>query len=77
MLDGYGEALATATATAEPRLATYLLVLARTFSDFYETCPVLRANGDVQARRALQCRLTGDTLAAGLDLLGIAAPERL
>ena len=77
-LDGYGAALAAATDSLEPhRLATYLLGLARTFSDFFEACPVLRSAGEVRARRALLCRLTGDTLAAGLGLLGIAAPERL
>jgi len=77
-LDGYAAALAAATDALEPhRLATYLLGLARTFSDFYEVCPVLRAPDDVRARRALLCRLTGDTLASGLGLLGIAAPDRL
>jgi arginyl-tRNA synthetase len=77
-LDGYGAALAAATESLEPhRLATYLLALARTFSDFFEACPVLRSADDVQARRALLCRLTGDTLAAGLGLLGIAAPDQL
>jgi arginyl-tRNA synthetase len=77
-LDGYAAALVAATDTLEPhRLATYLLGLARAFSDFFEACPVLRATADVRARRALLCRLTGDTLASGLGLLGIAAPERL
>ena len=77
-LDGYGAAVAAAAGSLEPhRLATYLLALARTFSDFFEACPVLRAADDVRGRRALLCRLTGDTLAAGLGLLGIAAPDQL
>ncbi|MBT8228184.1 MAG: hypothetical protein KJO75_22180 [Dactylosporangium sp.] len=42
------------------------------------SCPVLRADAPGQrANRVALCRLTGDTLATGLDLLGIQAPQRL
>jgi arginyl-tRNA synthetase len=60
------------------RLCGYLYALAQAFSDFYEACPVLKApTAQVRALRQTICELTGDTLALGLSLLGIAAPERL
>jgi len=65
--------------TLEPhRLCTYLYALAQAFTDFYESCPVLRAeSADVRAVRTLLCSLTADTLHQGLELLGLAAPDRL
>jgi arginyl-tRNA synthetase len=65
--------------TLEPhRLCTYLYALAQAFTDFYESCPVLRAeSADVRAVRTLLCSLTADTLKQGLELLGLAAPDRL
>jgi arginyl-tRNA synthetase len=38
---------------------------------------VLKAPPAVRAGRLALCRLTADTLRLGLDLLGIAAPDRL
>ncbi|HKN40715.1 MAG TPA: arginine--tRNA ligase [Acidimicrobiia bacterium] len=66
-------------ATLQPhRLCTYLFDLATTFTDFYESCPILRADTDEQRRsRLFLADLTGRVLARGLDLLGIAAPERM
>ncbi|MGF0116760.1 DALR anticodon-binding domain-containing protein [Promicromonospora sp. Marseille-Q5078] len=51
--------------------------LATAFTRFYDACPVLKADGAVRANRVALCDLTGRTLATGLDLLGIAAPERM
>jgi arginyl-tRNA synthetase len=59
------------------RLAAYLYGLATTFTSFYEQCPVLRAEGEVRASRLALCALTARTLAVGLDLLGIVAPDRM
>ena len=60
------------------RLAAYLYGLAQTFSDFYENCPVLKAPTDaVRENRAALVKLTGETLKAGLGLLGISAPDQL
>ncbi|HLJ07706.1 MAG TPA: arginine--tRNA ligase [Acidimicrobiia bacterium] len=68
----------TAAALAPHRLCTYLYDLATAFTDFYETCPILRADGDDQRRsRLFLADLAGRVLARGLDLLGIAAPERM
>ena len=53
-------------------------VSATAFTTFYENCPVLRAE-DPTARtsRLWLCRATQQSLAVGLGLLGIAAPERM
>jgi arginyl-tRNA synthetase len=78
-LDGLDDRLADLVVTLEPhRLCGYLFALARTFADFYEQCPVLRAPSDRQRiNRTALCDLTGRTLATGLNLLGIDAPDRI
>jgi arginyl-tRNA synthetase len=77
-LDGFGEALDEVARTLEPhRLCHYLYRLARTFTAFVESCPVLRAPDGVRATRLALCEVTAQTLRTGLDLLGIAAPDRL
>ncbi|MBF6439674.1 arginine--tRNA ligase [Nocardia cyriacigeorgica] len=78
-LDEFGKAVADVADTLEPhRLAGYLYALAQTFTSFYEACPVLKAEDPrVRGNRIALCQLTGDTLAKGLGLMGIAAPERI
>ncbi|HKY77851.1 MAG TPA: arginine--tRNA ligase [Acidimicrobiia bacterium] len=73
-----GAVHATEASLAPHRLCTYLFELATAFTDFYESCPVLRADTDEQRRsRLFLADLTARVLAQGLDLLGIAAPERM
>jgi len=78
-LDGFDDTLADVVLTLEPhRLCGYLFQLARTFADFFEECPVLRAPSEPQrSNRAALCELAGRTLATGLNLLGIDAPDRI
>ncbi|MFD2420759.1 arginine--tRNA ligase [Amycolatopsis pigmentata] len=77
-LDAYGTTLAEVGETLEPhRLCGYLYALARDFTTFYEACPVLKAEEPVRGNRLALCRLTARTLANGLGLLGISAPERM
>lgn len=77
-LDGLGEVLADVVATYEPhKLATYLYETARAFTEFYEACQVLGAEGAVRQRRLALVDLTRRTVAQALGLLGIAAPERM
>jgi arginyl-tRNA synthetase len=78
-LDEFAYTLADVADTLEPhRLCGYLFALAKAYTDFYESCPVLRAETAAQRdNRVALCRLTGRTLAAGLNLLGIEAPQRL
>jgi arginyl-tRNA synthetase len=67
-------------ATYSPhKLCTYLYDLARTFTTFYEACPVLKDGVDEATRtsRLALCDATARALATGLDLLGIEAPERM
>ncbi|MGP4114851.1 arginine--tRNA ligase [Streptomyces sp. 4N509B] len=79
LLDEFSATLNAVATTLEPhRLASYLYELAKAFTTFYESCPVLKADtAEIQANRLALCRLTRATLAQGLDLLGIAAPERM
>ncbi|WP_212834550.1 arginine--tRNA ligase [Catellatospora sp. TT07R-123] len=59
------------------RITVYLQALAGAYTSFYDTCPVLKSEGEVRASRLALCDLTGRTIARGLDLLGIAAPARM
>ncbi len=79
LLDDFSRVVLDVGQTLEPhRLCTYLYSLSQAFTDFYESCPVLRAEtADQRAVRTLLCSLTADTLKRGLELLGIAAPSRL
>lgn len=77
-LDAYSIVVTEVAATLEPhRLCGYLYRLARDFTAFYETCPVLTAPDQVRENRLALCDSTARTLAHGLGLLGIAAPERM
>lgn len=75
----FGAVAAEVAETLEPhRLCGYLYELAGAFTSFYEQCPVLRAPDEASRRSRLAlCELTARTLARGLDLLGIEAPERM
>lgn len=60
------------------RLASYLFDLATAYSSFYNSCPVVDApDAETRLSRLALCRLTARTLATGLSLLGIRAPERM
>jgi arginyl-tRNA synthetase len=75
---GFGAAVRGVSDTLQPhRLCTFLYGLSTRVSTFYENCPVLSAEPGVRASRLLLCDLSARTLAQGLDLLGIEAPERM
>ncbi|MFD9815388.1 DALR anticodon-binding domain-containing protein [Streptomyces sp. NPDC059080] len=78
-MDEFGTVLDSVSATLEPhRLAGYLYRLAKAYTSFYEACPVLRPQSpELRANRLALCQLTQTTLATGLGLLGVAAPERM
>ena len=72
------EALDATLNTLQPhRLCTYLFDLAQRFTSFYEACPVLSATGSLRDERLALCDVSARTLALGLSLLGIDAPERM
>ena len=59
-------------------LANYLYDLAIMFHSFYETCPVLKADGaERRSSRLVLCDVTARVLGMGLGLLGINCPERM
>jgi len=77
-LDGFGDVLGEVGRLLEPHhLCGYLYELAKAFTDFYEECPVLSAEAPVRANRLALCHATAGVLKQGLNLLGIAAPERM
>ena len=74
----FGRALMDVEATLEPhKLCGYLYGLASRFSTFFQECPVLKAEPAERASRLALCELTARTLATGLNLLGIEAPQRM
>jgi arginyl-tRNA synthetase len=74
----FGRALVEVEATLEPhKLCGYLYSLASTFSTFYDSCPVLKSEAAERSSRLTLCALTARTLATGLNLLGIEAPQRM
>jgi arginyl-tRNA synthetase len=72
----YPEVIEKATTELMPHyIATYLYELAQTFNRFYERCRVI---GD--ERQNIRLKLVSsyaDVLKNGLNLLGIAAPEKM
>jgi len=60
------------------KLCTYLYDLASAFTTFFENCPVLKAETpELGASRLALCNATRRSLALGLGLLGMSAPERM
>lgn len=59
-------------------LANYLYQLAKRFAEFYNECPVLKADSDqVRDSRLLLCDLTARTMNLGLSLLGIQVIDKM
>jgi arginyl-tRNA synthetase len=56
-------------------IANYAYDLAKAFSEFYQHCPVLKAEKDIRALRLRLTAVTKQTLANSLHLLGIKSPE--
>ena len=62
---------------APHRVNHYLGELAAEFHVFYRECKVLTEDADVAAFRVGLCRATRTSLAIGLQLLGVTAPDRM
>ena len=74
----YPGAVLRAAESCRPNvLADYLYALSQCYSSFYQRFPILKAEPEVRDSRVRLCLLTARTLRAGLDLLGIEAPERI
>ncbi len=75
----FEEALTVAAADYKPSFVTaYLWDLAKTYSGFFQNCPVLKAETPaLRQSRLLLCDLTARVIQRGLDLLGIRTVERM
>jgi arginyl-tRNA synthetase len=74
----FPEAFDAALASLQPhRLCVYLFDLAQRLTSFYDACPVLTSEGEVRDQRLALCDLSARTLATGLSVLGIDAPEQM
>ena len=74
----FPDVLLSAADTRSPhRVHGYLGELASEFHVFYRHCRVLSDDADVTAFRAGLCTAVRSTLAAGLGLLGVSAPETM
>ena len=69
--------LDSARRRAPHRLHAYLGELAAEFHAFYRTCRVIVDDPDVSRFRTALCLATRSTLAGGLGLLGVHAPESM
>lgn len=59
------------------RLCQYLFELSQKFNQFFEQCPVLKAEEPMRTSRLILCDLSAKTLKLGLSLLGIPVLERM
>ncbi|MEC7696201.1 MAG: DALR anticodon-binding domain-containing protein, partial [Planctomycetota bacterium] len=76
----FSEALNLVVGDYRPNhLSHYLFEnLAKRFSQFFEQCPVIKAESPTTAsQRILLCGLTAKTLQLGLNLLGIDVVEKM
>jgi arginyl-tRNA synthetase len=78
LLEFEGALLRAAAGVEIHRVCGFLFELASAFTSFYDKCPVLKApDEETKLSRLVLCDVTGRTLAAGLGVLGISAPDRM
>ncbi|WP_374342716.1 arginine--tRNA ligase [Phenylobacterium sp.] len=78
LLDAFDQALVDAYDKKAPNfVAEHAFKLAQAFSKFYAACPILPAEPPVRASRLGLAQVTLRQLELALDLLGVAAPERM
>ena len=76
----FSETLAEVLVDYRPNALTSYLYdrLAKSYSGFFENCPVLKADSDaVRHSRLALCDLTARTIQCGLNLLGMDVVERM
>jgi arginyl-tRNA synthetase len=74
----FGITLEAVVAEYRPNyLCLYLYELAGLFARFYESCPVLKAEGADRNTRLVLCEMTGRVLKQGLELLGIDVLDQM
>ncbi|MDN5687661.1 MAG: arginine--tRNA ligase [Brachybacterium sp.] len=75
----FGPTLAAVGAAYEPhRLCAYLFSLAQAFTAFYDASPILQGSDEeLRSGRLALAQLTETVLVAGLDALGVNAPQQM
>ena len=78
-LTRFSEALTRVASEYKPNhLTAYLFELAQRFAEFFDQCPVLKAEDEATKQsRLLLCDLVARTLERGLGLLGIRTVDRM
>jgi len=77
-LDAYPEMLAKAAREAAPHdVAFYLRELAAQFHSYYNAERILVDDGELRSARLALCAAVRQTLANGLSLIGVSAPEKM
>ena len=73
------ETLIAAAAEYQPSvITTYLWDLAKSYSGFFQNCPVLKADTpELKDSRLLLCDLTARVIQQCLEVLGIGTVERM
>ena len=78
LLDAFDHALTEAYDKRAPNLvAEHAFRLAQAFAKFYAACPILAPRPATRASRLGLAAVTLRQLELALDVLGIAAPERM
>lgn len=82
ILEQFPNVVATSAELREPhRVARYLEEVATSYHRFYDSCRVLPRSDEsmesVHIARLWLCAATAQTVANGLDLLGVSAPDRM
>jgi arginyl-tRNA synthetase len=77
-LYGFPERIAEAAEKYEPFvISRHLVALAQAFNKFYNTHTILTGEENIKTARLSLVAAVRDVLAAGLGLLGIAAPNKM
>lgn len=78
LLEGFKNAVLEAAAKKEPSIVTrHVTNVARAFNKFYNTCPVLIAEGELKNSRLMLTKATLDIIESGLSLLGIKVVDKM
>ncbi|MFT5522660.1 MAG: arginyl-tRNA synthetase [Pirellulaceae bacterium] len=74
----FGDAINDVLVDYRPHmLSSYLFSLSQKYAKFFQSCPVLKSEGDLQKSRLALCDLTAKVIRKGLELLGISVIDRM
>ncbi len=77
LLEFPGAVVRAAEAYKPSVLADYLFQTAQLYSSFYQNSPILKSEENVKNARLRLCKLFGEILAKGLNILGIETPRHI